>query len=70
MNLYIRMFILDFVKILFIYLGIRLILDYTANQAGFSIEEAIKGQLKGAFIFSFLFAAFRALIAWSAKRKS
>lgn len=57
----IRGYLIDFVRILMLYLGIRLILEYIANP-GFDPVTLLKNQLPSAALLAGLFALLRLAI--------
>ena len=54
----IRSYLIDFVRILMLYLGIRLVLEYFAGQ-GFNALDLVKAQLPSAALLAGLLAALR-----------
>jgi hypothetical protein len=62
----IRPFLMDFVRILMLYLGIRLVLEYASNP-GFAPVELLKNQVPSAALLAGLAALIRVLVG--AKRK-
>jgi hypothetical protein len=57
----IRLFLIDFVRILMLYLGIRLVLEYIANSA-FDPVVLLKSQLPPAALLAGLASAIRLLL--------
>jgi hypothetical protein len=61
-----RPFLLDFVRILFLYLGIRVALEYISGS-GFDPLNLVKSQILEAAMFAGLFSAIRLIIKPKAK---
>jgi hypothetical protein len=55
----IRSYLIDFVRILMLYLGIRMVLEYISNQAGFDGLYLLKSQLPPAAMLAALLALLR-----------
>ncbi len=53
---------MDFVRILMLYLGIRLVLEYVANAALFDAVSLLKQQLPSAALLAGLFALLRLFV--------
>lgn len=61
-----RPFLIDFVRILFLYLGIRVVLEYISGS-GFPSLELVKSQIPQAAMLAGLFSAIRLIIKPKAK---
>lgn len=57
----VRVYLMDFVRILMLYLGIRLVLEYIANS-GFDAVALLKNQLPSAALLAGLFALLRLFV--------
>ena len=62
----IRPFLLDFIRILFLYLGIRVALEYI-SKSSFPSLELVKSQIPQAALLAGLFSAIRLIIKPKAK---
>lgn len=62
----IRPFLIDFVRILFLYLGIRVVLEYISGS-GFPSLELVKSQIPQSAMLAGLFSAIRLIIKPKAK---
>ena len=62
-----RAFLIDFVRIVMIYLGIRLVLEFLFPASSFNAIELVKNQLPQAALLGGLFSAIRLLIKPKAK---
>ena len=62
----IRPFLIDFVRILFLYLGIRVLLEYISGS-GFNPLELVKSQIWESAMFAGVFLAIRLIIKPKAK---
>ena len=69
MLIIIRQSVQDFLKISFIYLIIRILLDFMRDKDAFNFQSSLSTNLANALLFGILFAAIRSLLAWAKEGK-